>query len=150
MLLNTLPCRSQLHYIKEFRAWGDITRLGPNTEHDTVFKPQEEVELTNNILTGSNMFYGLTSKATRHLVYEMVVVDNLHFPVSWKASKKDGRDWLIGFMVHNSKLSLRKPEATSMARGTSFNRHNVATFIKNLEEVYRSIKVIPFNVYYLY
>ncbi|GFO12184.1 tigger transposable element-derived protein 6-like protein [Plakobranchus ocellatus] len=78
------------------------------------------------------MFYGLTSKSTRHLVYEMAVVDNLKFPASWKASKKAGTDWLIGFKERNPKWSLRQPEAASMARGTSFNRHNVATFIKKI------------------
>jgi hypothetical protein len=38
-------------------------------------------------------------------------------------------------MKQHRNLSLRKPQATSLSRGTSFNKHNVAVFFSKLTEV---------------
>jgi hypothetical protein len=38
-------------------------------------------------------------------------------------------------MKQHRHLSLRKPQATSLSRGTSFNKHNVAVFFSKLTEV---------------
>lgn len=43
-----------------------------------------------------------------------------------------GKDWLKIFRKkYDEELSLRKPEATSLARSTAFNRANVALTFKN-------------------
>jgi hypothetical protein len=56
-------------------------------------------------------------------------------PNSWKANKNAGKDWLYGFMRRHPDLSIRKPQATSLSRATSFNVHNVSAFFDNVEEV---------------
>jgi len=46
-----------------------------------------------------------------------------------------GADWFAGFLKRNPKITVRSPESTSIARATSFNRHNVESFFTKLTEV---------------
>lgn len=46
-----------------------------------------------------------------------------------------GKDWFAGFQERHG-LSCRKPEATSMARSTAFNRTTVAEFFQKLSNIY--------------
>ena len=46
-----------------------------------------------------------------------------------------GKDWLRAFVKRRSELSLRCPEATSLAHATAFNKHMVGEFFTNLREV---------------
>jgi len=46
-----------------------------------------------------------------------------------------GEDWFTLFIKCYNELSIRKSEATSKARATSFNKTNVKLFYKNLEKV---------------
>ncbi|GFO09049.1 tigger transposable element-derived protein 6 [Plakobranchus ocellatus] len=65
-------------------------------------------------------------------------------------SHKESRDRLAAW-IHGvqTRVDIAQREATSITRGSTFNRHNVTTFFRNLEEANRKIKVIPFNVYNL-
>lgn len=60
------------------------------------------------------IFFGYSPKDVRRFTYEW----------TWTLSKMAEEDWLTGFLKRNSKLSIRKPEATSMGRATSFNGEN--------------------------
>ena len=51
-----------------------------------------------------------------------------------------------GFMDQDPKLSFRSPEATSFGRSTSFNRTNIAAFLKNLS-LNEQYKFIPDKIY---
>lgn len=46
-----------------------------------------------------------------------------------------GEDWFNLFIKKNG-LALRKPEATSLARQTAFNKHVVEEFYTKLSDVY--------------
>lgn len=51
---------------------------------------------------------------------------------SWERNQMAGKDWLKIFRKkYDEELSLRKPEATSLARSTAFNRANVELTFKN-------------------
>lgn len=87
------------------------------------------------------MFHGLSTTETRELAYNFATKKQKQIPESWESSKAAGKEWLKGFRKRNKRLSLRQPEATSLARASAFNKHNVEMFFKNLKDV--PIDLIP-------
>lgn len=81
--------------------------------------------LEEYLLTSQKMFYGLTAKKCRELAYQYAEKNNLDFPQSWKESNQAGEDWFQGYMKRHPNLSIRKPEVTSLASMTAFNRTTV-------------------------
>lgn len=81
------------------------------------------------------MYYGFTTREVRALSYDYAVKIGLgeKIPKLCKDTKMAGVDWINGSLRRQSKLSVRKPQATSLARATAFNRVNVATFFGKLE-----------------
>lgn len=97
-----------------------------------VFSAAQEKALMKYLLKSSKMYYGLTTTGVRTLAFEFASKLELPMPSKWAEHSMAGRDWFFGFMKRHPNLSLRKPQATSLARATSFNRHNVKMFFENL------------------
>lgn len=112
------------HY--ESREGGDITKrqFGKNA----VFTAKQEKLLAQHIIDSCNIFHGLSLQKTRELAYEYAVSIGLKVPESWETNQSAGEDWCQGFRKRNSNISLRSPEATSMARAKAFSRENVKQF----------------------
>ena len=110
--------------------------MRPNYGCRSVFTSEEEMSLKDYLITSSKMNYGLSTKSTRQLAYEMAVINSKTFPQSWHNLKMAGEDWLYGFMKRHPDLSIRKPEACSLSRSTSFNKYNIDNFFAKLREVY--------------
>lgn len=109
-----------------------------------LFSDSEESELVTYLLDASKMFFGLSPKETKKLAYELAISLGKFVPRNWKINVSAGDDWLSGFMHrHASVLSVRKPEATSLSRISSFNRTNVNLFYDNLEDLYRRFHFQP-------
>ena len=100
-----------------------------------VFSSEIENDLTKYLKTSAAMFYGLTPTQIRQLVYKYAIANEIKHPVSWDENGMAGKDWFTGFMSRNDTLSIRKPESTSLARISAFNRHTVNGFFDNLEQV---------------
>lgn len=106
-----------------------------------------ETELVDYLLQASDIYYGLTPNEVRKLAYEISIVNNLPMPKTWTDKKQAGSDWFSGFLQRHSKLSIRTPEATSLARATSFNKHNVEMFFDNLQKVFNKHKIAQKDVW---
>jgi hypothetical protein len=71
----------------------------------------------------------------RRLAYQYATQEKCIVPLSWSVKKEAGRDWLSGFMRRHQDLSIRKPQATSLSRATSLNKHNVDSFFDNVDVI---------------
>lgn len=81
------------------------------------------------------MCYGLSLMDCRELAYEMASRNGIDCPGTWTIQKKAGIEWVRGYLKRHPDLSLRQPEACSLSRATSFNKHNVGMFFDKLETV---------------
>lgn len=68
-------------------------------------------------------------------------------PLTWTEKEEAGLDWFQGFMKHHPTISIRIPEATSLSRATSFNKHNVKEFFSKLSEVMDKRKFTPLIIW---
>lgn len=126
-------------------------RFKPNYEINKVFSNELEQHLREYLLTACRMHHGLTRKNVMSLAYDLAKKNNLKYPANWDKNQEAGVDWLNGFMKRNPTLAIRKPEATSLGRATSFNRTTVNEFFDNLCRVYSKFPggPLPQNIYNL-
>ena len=83
------------------------------------------------------MYYGLSKKGVRQLAYKFAKANQKKYPQTWDEEQIAGEEWMRGFLNrHSSSLSIRKPEATSLSRATSFNRYNLECFFNNVKDVH--------------
>ena len=83
----------------------------------------------------SKMFHGLSIKSTRKLAWEYAKQNHKDYPETWDKNCEAGMESFYGLMKRNLNLSIRMPEATSIARATAFNRYNVNMFFDNYESI---------------
>ena len=94
------------------------------------------------------MFYGLSTYKCRRLAFEFAIQNNITIPDNWEKKRIEGIDWFLSFKFKNG-LSVRKPEATSLARATAFNRHTVGKFFDQLGDLYDRYKFEMHDIYNL-
>lgn len=115
---------------------GSITKYHPDYKsYNRIFNDEQEKALEKFLIKSSKMFYGITTVECRKLAYEMAVKNNIPISTKWHETKMAGKEWMMNFQKRHGSLSLRTPEACSLARATSFNKYNVETFFNNLEKV---------------
>ena len=100
-----------------------------------VFNEHQEEQLTSYLGTASKLYFGLSPMELKKLAFKFAVSSGAEIPEAWTRKARAGDDWLSAFLTRYKNLSIRKPEATSLARATSFNRHNVKQFFDNLADV---------------
>lgn len=125
----------------------DVVSFVPKYNARQVFSKEEEVMLADYLLTATSHNYGLSTVMSRRLAYEFAFANHKQMPEAWLRDSSAGEEWLIGFLKRHENLAIRKPEATSLARSTAFNRHNVNKFFDNLETVYSRHTFGPEDVY---
>jgi hypothetical protein len=83
----------------------------------------------------------------RKFVFECAVALNIQFPQHWKDMRMAGAEWFTKFLKRHKTLSLRKPEAASISRASSFNKTNVNVFFDNLKNVLDRLRVGPRDIW---
>ena len=121
-------------YVNKFKINPEV-RLTPNYEVNKIFTSEKEKQLLDYIEYCAQIFYGLSTKDCRRVAYQMAKVNNLKIPQSWIDSELAGFEWLRSIRKRHPEISLRKPEACSLARATAFNKHNIESFFRNLKSV---------------
>lgn len=114
-----------------------------------IFTANEEEDLAKYMKKCSHLQYGLTYKKAREFAFEYAVINKKNYPTTWDINKCAGEDWISNFMRRNQTLSLRKPENTSLARSTGFNKAAVNEFYANLKSLMDKFKFNPDNIYNL-
>ena len=114
-------------------------RMSPNYTHSQVFTDEQEKSLEVYLGNCSKMFHGLTPHKVRALAFEMAKVNSFPMPKKWVENKLAGADWLNAFLKRHPGLSIRCPEATSVARATAFNPFNISAFFDVLEPVIKRL-----------
>jgi hypothetical protein len=112
-----------------------------------IFTPSEENILCDYLLRCSAANYGLSRKEARRLAYQLAKEYDKKFPPSWKKNEMAGEVWLKLFMGRHPTLSLRTPQATSLARATSFNKDNVKLFFDNYTRLLDKYKFQPADIW---
>lgn len=105
-----------------------------NRDVKKIFDEQDERDLVIYIKNISAQKYGLSKKKLRRFVYKYAMANRLTVPHQWIKNELSGLQWTRDFTKKYKKdISLRKPEATSFGRATSFNIQNVKLFFDNLD-----------------
>ncbi|XP_072389296.1 uncharacterized protein [Diabrotica undecimpunctata] len=125
-------------YVRRQRSENVEITYYPDYKKAQIFTNAEENMFKDYLDVASKLHHGLTTKQAKELAYEFAVRNNKKIPASWNKHKQASYDWLYGFLKRMKTLSLRSPEATSLTRGTSFNRNNVSKFFINLKTVLES------------
>ena len=111
-----------------------------------VFSTEQEAQLECYIKRASDIYFGKTIFDIRSLALQFAISINATFPSTWSENMMAGKDWMWGFLKRHPSLSIRRPQATSSARATSFNKNNVDDFFKNLSGVIVKFKIPPEQV----
>nr|XP_047137401.1 MFS-type transporter clz9-like [Hydra vulgaris] len=106
-----------------------------------VFTDLQEGLLEQYVTKASDIYYGLSSKEVRKLAYQYGKVNSIKMPHNWSANGAAGEDWFSAYLRRHKKLSIKKPEAISQARVSSFNPTNVQKFYNNLQTILNRLKL---------
>ena len=91
-------------------------------------------------------FYGLTAKDVKKMAFHLAEKNGLKHPFPEK-NKSAGWKWLRSFMKRHPRLSLRKPQATSVKRIKGFTKENVKRFFDLYEPLLNLVNHNPCRVY---
>lgn len=113
-----------------------------------VFTKQEETLLVSYLIQAARLHYGLTLREVRILAFQFAKANNKKYPAKWDIQQEAGKQWLRNFRkIYQNQLSLRKPEATSLARSTGFNKPSVAKFFENYRNILKRRQYAPDRIW---
>ncbi|XP_065672428.1 tigger transposable element-derived protein 1-like [Hydra vulgaris] len=137
-----------IYQLKQFKKSGSCEYLYSHTKPKKVFSTEEELILVNYLAVAANMHYGLTLKQIRSFAYEYALANHKKIETSWMKNKCAGEQWLRDFRKrYNNKLSLGKPQPTSLGRSSAFNRETVRIVYKNCKNVLERYHFDPSNIW---
>ena len=143
-----IPFTTLWRYVYKYKFFEHSTDVvfEPRYSCRKVFSDAEETMLKDYFIKASNIHHGFSAKSVRELAYQFARKVKKSFPFNWEKNKSAVKDWLSGFLKRFPELSLPKPEATSLARATSFNKTNVSSFFDKLEECLKRAPYSPSDI----
>ena len=105
-----------------------------------------ENELANHVKEMESRFYGLTLTDLHKLAFQIAKANNILTRFN-NEKQVAGVDWLQGFLRRHPEISLRLPEATSLARASGFNKPQVKKFFKLLSVIQKENQLTAQSVY---
>jgi len=132
-------------HVRAHKASGlESFKYKSNLAVNKIFTEEEENDLALYLRRVARMNYGLTKKGVRDLAFKFGLANKKKLPSSWLKNEIAGEQWMRNFMKRfGNQLSIRKPEATSLARSSAFNKTNFDKFMTNMEDVHRRFGPIP-------
>jgi hypothetical protein len=91
-----------------------------------------EAHLKSHVIEMQRRLYGLKMKDMQRLAFDVADHAGASHPFN-KEKRMAGEDWVQGFLGRHD-LSLRRPQATSIARAVGFNRPQVQRFFDLYKE----------------
>lgn len=110
-----------------------------------VFNPEQLEDLKNYLTAMDKMFFGMTKQQCRRLVFDFAEQCEISHPFNTE-TRMAGEDWLASF-IKKFKFSIRKPEATSIARAMGFNKPSVDKFFFILKDMREKHKFPASSIY---
>ncbi|XP_072380273.1 uncharacterized protein [Diabrotica undecimpunctata] len=111
-----------------------------------IFSVEQEHEILDHILEMEKRFFGITYKELRCLAFDFAQANNIANNFN-KDTRMASKKWVYGFLSRHRNISLRKPEATSYARATGFNKNAVQSFFNDLESIYNKHHLTPDRIW---
>lgn len=94
-----------------------------------ILDTQLERELCEHVLLLESMLFGVSKETLQQLAYQLAVRNQIPDAKSFNVDKQcAGRKWFTNFLRRNPEVSVRTPEATSIARAAGFNQKSVDVF----------------------
>lgn len=135
--------RTSIHSRLKRQGLNPVRNLG---RFKPVFTEKMEMDLSKHIINLEKLFYGLSTTDLRRIAFHFAEANQINHPFN-KDRKLAGKDWLISFLKRQGNLSIRRPEATSIARVTGFSKHRVSEFFENLEEILDKYNFPPHKIF---
>jgi hypothetical protein len=126
---------------KNHYATGNTKELG---SFKCVFNAAQEAVMINHIIKMEERFFGMTAYEVREMAFQLAVKNKIKHPFKNGIA---GVDWLHQFRKRHPEISLRTPEATSLARARAFNRVSVEKFFKILGKKLDENKYTPHQIF---
>ena len=120
----------------------EIKKLG----RQQVLPLHVEEELVKHLVAMENMFFGVTRKELMKLAYEVAEKNDIPHGFN-RIAKMAGKTWYRKFMLRHPEISLRQPEATSVARASGFNNEAVGRYFTLLEKIIDEHKLTAMRIY---
>ena len=114
--------------------------------HPQVLSEELESLLVQHMINLDAMLFGITRQDLRSLAFQLAEKNGL--PHAFNATKMMAGDhWYYTFLKRLPELSLRQPEATSIARACGFNRKAVSDVFDLLEDVIDKSKLTGARIF---
>ena len=131
-----VPKTTLLRHLKNSNKFGNagIKQIRRQTD----LPAELEQQLADHVIQLEQRFYGLTIRDLKSLAFQIAEVNNIKTRFNTK-TKLAGKEWLKGFLERHPEISLRRPEATSLARASGFNKVQVNKLFDLLSEILKKI-----------